>query len=79
MAIPEVETVAKAEAIIMAMVTVGLIIEVMLAINTTSIMVMMLSTRQGNMVHPVLYVVAIITLPNIASWEGMTSMILWKR
>ena len=74
----EVEAMAKAEAIIAAVVTVGLI-EVMLTINTISIMVMMMSTRQTNMVHHVHYVAAIITLPNIASRESMTSMILWKR
>ena len=79
MAIPEVEAMAKAEAIIMAMVVVGPIIEVMLTINTISIMVMMMSTRQSNMLHHVHYVAAIITLPNIASRESMTSMILWKR
>ena len=75
----EAEAVAEAEAIITAVVTAGLIIEVMLTINTISIMVMMMSTRQTNMVHHVHYVVAIITLPNIASRESMTSMILWKR
>ena len=77
----EVEAVAKAEASrsIVAMVALGLIIEVMLTINIISIMVMMMSTRQTNMVHLVLYVVAIITLPNIAPRESMTSMILWKR
>ena len=75
----EAEAVAKAEAIIVAMVMVGLIIEAMLIINIISIMVMMVSTRQTNMVHHVLYVVAIITLPNIALRGSMTSMILWKR
>ena len=75
----EVEAVAEAEAIIAAMVVVGLIIKVMLIINIISIMVMMMSTRQTNMVHLVLYVVAIITLPNVALRESMTSMILWKR
>ena len=75
----EVETMAEAEAIIMTVVTVGLIIKVMLTIHTISIMVMMMSTRQTNMVHHVHYVVAIITLPNIASRESMISMILWKR
>ena len=79
MAILEVEAVAKAEAIIVAMVVVGPIIKVMLTINTISIMVMMMSTRQSNMAHYVHYVVAIITLPNIASRESMTSIILWKR
>ena len=74
----EVEAVAKAEAIIMAVVMVGLIIEAMLIINI-SIMVMMMSTRQTNTVHCVLYAVATITLPNIALKGSMTSMILWKR
>ena len=75
----EVEAVAKAEAIITSMVTVGPIIKVMLTINTISIMVMMMSTRQINMVHHVHYAVATITLLNIASRESMISMILWKR
>ena len=75
----EVEAMAKAEAIIAAMVAVGLIIEAMLIINIISIMVMMMSTRQTNVVHLVLYVVVIITLPNIALRGSMTSMILWKR
>ena len=75
----EVEAMAKAEAIITAMVTVGLIIEAMLIINIISIMVMTMNTRQTNMVHHVLYAVAIITLPNIALKGSMTSMILWKR
>ena len=79
MAIPKAEAVAKAEAIITAMVMVGPIIKAMLNINIISIMVMMMSTRQTNMVHHVHYAVAIITLPNIASRESMTSMILWKR
>ena len=52
----EVEAMAKAEAIIAAMVMVGLIIEAMLIINIISIMVMMMSSRQTNMVHHVLYV-----------------------
>ena len=79
MANPEVLAMAKAEAIIVAVVTVGPIIKAMPTINTISIMVMMMSTRQTNMVHHVHYAVAIITLPNIASKESMTSMILWKR
>ena len=69
----------EAEAIITAVVTVGPIIEAMLTINTISIMVMMMSTIHTNMVHHVHYVVDIITPPNIASKESMTSMILWKR
>ena len=75
----EAEVMAEAEAIIMAMVMEGLVIEVMLTTNTISIMVIMMSMRQTNMAHLVLYVVATITLPKIASRESMTSMILWKR
>ena len=75
----EAEAMAKAEAITAAVVMVGLIIEAMLIINIISIMVMMMSTRQTNTVYHVLYVVAIITLPNIVLKGSMTSMILWKR
>ena len=70
---------AEAEAIIAAVVAVGPIIKAMQIINTISIMVMMMNTRQTNIVHHVLYAVAIITLPNIVLKESMTSMILWKR
>ena len=79
MAILEVEAMAEGEAIIKAVVAVGPIIEVMLTINTISIMVMIMSTRQINMVHHVHCAVAIITLLNIASRESMISMVLWKR
>ena len=75
----EAEAVAKAEPIITAVVAVGPIIEAMLIIHIISIMVMMMSTRQTNTVHHVLYAVAIITLPNIVLKESMTSMTLWKR
>ena len=75
----EAEAVAEAEAITTAMVAVGTIIEATLMINIISIMVMMMSTRQTNTVHHVLYAVAIITLPNIVLKGSMTSMILWKR
>ena len=75
----EVEVMAKAEVIIMAMVAAGQIIEVMLIIDIISIMVMMLSTRRANMTHLVLYAEVIITPPNIALRESMTLMILWKR
>ena len=78
-AILEVEAMAEAEAIIVAVVAVGPIIEVMLTINTISIMVMMMSTRQSNMVHHVHYLAATTTPLNIASRESMISMILWKR
>ena len=75
----EAEAMAKAEAIIMAMVMAGLIIEVILTTNTISIMAMMMSTRQINMVHHVHYVVATIILLNIVLRESMISMTLWKR
>ena len=75
----EAEAMAKAEAIITAMVMVGPIIEAMLVINIISIMAMMMSTRQTNKVHHVLYAVAIITLPNIVLKGSMASMTLWKR
>ena len=78
-AILEAEVMAKAEAIIVAMVEVGLVIEVMLIINTISIIAMIMSTRQSNMVHHVHYVVDVITLLNIVPRESMTSTILWKR
>ena len=75
----EAEAVAEVEAITTAVVMAGPIIEVILTTNTISIMVMMMSTRQINMVHHVHYVVAIITLLNIALRENMISKILWKR
>ena len=75
----EVEAMAEAEAIIAAVVAVGLIIKVMLTITTISIMVMMMSTRQINMVHHVPYEVATITPLNIVSRENMISMILFEK
>ena len=75
----EAEAMAEAEAIIMAMVMAGPIIEVILTTNTISIMVMMMSTRQINMVHHVHYAVATTILLNIALRESMISMTLWKR
>ena len=65
----EAEAMAKAEAIIVAEVTAGPIIEVILITNTISIMVMMMSTRQINVVHHVHYAVATIILLNIALRE----------
>ena len=70
---------AEAEAVIVAVVTAGPIIEVILTTNTISIMVMMMSIRQINMVHHVHYTVATIILLNIALRESMISMTLWKR
>ena len=75
----EVEATIEAEVITVAMVMAGPIIEAMLTTNTISIIVMMMSTRQINMVHHVHYAVAIITLLNILLRENMISMILWKR
>ena len=75
----EAEAMVMAEVIIVATVAAGPIIEVTLTTNTISIMVMMMSTRQINMVHHVHYAVAIFTLLNIVSRENMISMILWKR
>ena len=75
----ETEAMAEAEVITVAVVVAGPIIEVILTTNTISIMVMMMSARQINMVHHVHYAVAIITLLNIALRENMISMTLWKR
>ena len=75
----EAEAVAVAEAITTVVVTVGPIIKAMLITNIISIMFMMMSTRQINMVHHALYAVAIMTLPNIVLKESKISMILWKR
>ena len=75
----EAEAVVVAEVITVAVAAAGPIIEVILITNTISIMVMMMSTRQINMVHHVHYVVAIITPLNIVLRVNMISMILWKR
>ena len=75
----EAEAMVMAEVITMAVVTAGPIIEAILTTNTFSIMVMMMSTRQINMVHHVHYAVAIITPLNIVLRENMISMTLWKR
>ena len=75
----EAEAMAKAEVVIMAVVMVGPIIEVILITNTISIMVMMMSTRQINMVNHVHCAVATIILLNIALRENMILMTLWKR
>ena len=75
----EAEAMVMAEAITMAVVTVDLIIEVMLTTNTISIMVMMMSTRQTNMVNHVHYAVVITTPLNTVLRENTILMILWKR
>ena len=68
-----------AEVISTDVVMVGLIIEAITITNTISIMVMMMSTRQINMVHHVHYVVAIITPPNIVLREKMILMTSWRK
>ena len=70
--------VVMAEVITIDIVTVGPIIKVTTITSTISIMVMMMSTRQINMVHHVHYVVAIITPPNIVLKEKMILMTLWR-
>ena len=67
------------EVITVAVVMAGQIIEVIIITNTISIMVMMMITSQSNMAHQALYVVDIITPPNIASRENMTKIILWRK
>ena len=75
----EAEAMVMAEVITVAIAMAGPIIEVILITNTISIMVMMMSTRQINMVHHVHYAVSIITPLNIVLRENTISMILWKR
>ena len=75
----EAEAVVMAEIITADVVVVGLIIEAIITTNTISIMVMMMSTRQINMVHHVHYAVAIITPPNIVLRENMILMTLWRK
>ena len=74
----EAEAVVIAEVITMDIVAVGLIIEATTT-NIISIMGMMMSTRQINMVHHVHYVVAIIIPPNIVLRENMISMTSWRK
>ena len=74
----EAEALVVAEVIIADAVMVGPIIEAITTTNTISIMVMMMSTRQTNMVHHVHYAVAIITPPNIVLRENMILMTSWK-
>ena len=70
----EAEAMAVAEVITVDVVTVNLIIKAITTTNTISIMVMMMSTRQINMVHHVHYAVAIIIPPNIVLRENMILM-----
>ena len=64
------EAMAMVEVIIAVMVMVGPIIKAKLITNIISIMLMMMNTRQINMVLHALYAVAIITLPNIVLKES---------
>ena len=75
----EAEAVVIAEVIFTDAVAVGLIIEAITTTSTISIMVMMMSTRQINMVHHVHYAVAIITPPNIVLRENLMLMTLWRK
>ena len=75
----EAEAMVMAEVITMDIVTAGLIIEAITTLSTISIMVMMMNTRQINMVQHVHYVVAIITLPNIVLRENMILMTSWRK
>ena len=75
----EEEAMAMAEAITEVVVKVSPIIEAMLITNIISIMFMMMSTRQINVDHHVLYAVAIFTLPNIVLKESTILMIFWKK
>ena len=75
----EAEAMVVAEVISVDVATVGLIIEAITITNTISIVVMMMSTRQINMVHHVHYVVAIITPPNIVLRENMILMTSWRK
>ena len=61
----EAEAVVVVEVITMNAVMAGLIIEAITAINTFSIMVMMMTTSLINMAHHVHYVVAIIIPPTL--------------
>ena len=75
----EAEAMVVAEVITMDIVMVGPIIEVTTITSTISIMVMMMSTRQINMIHHVHYAVAIITPPNTVLRENMILMSLWRK
>ena len=70
----EAEAMVVAEVITTDVVMVGLIIKEIPTTNTISIMVVVMSTREINMVHNVHYGVAIITPPNIVLRENMVLM-----
>ena len=75
----EAEAMVVVEVITVDVVTAGLIIKAIKTINTISVMVMMMSTRQINMAHQVHYAVAIITPPNIVFRENMILMTSWRK
>ena len=79
MAILEANAMVMAEVITTDIVAVGPIIEVTTITSTIIIMVMMMSTRQINMVHHVHYAVAIITPPNIVLRANMILMTLRRK
>ena len=68
----EAEAVVMVELITMDAVMAGLIIEVITTTNTISFIVMIMTTFLSNMAHPVHYVVATITPPNIVLREKTT-------
>ena len=70
----EAEAMVMVEVITVDMVVAGLIIEVIITINTISIMVMMMTTSLINMDHHVHYVVVIIIPPNIVLRENTILM-----
>ena len=72
----ETEAMVMTEVITMDVFAVGPIIDVTTITSTISIMVMMMSTRQINMVCHVHYAVAIITPPNIVLRANMILMTL---
>ena len=71
----EAEAMVMVEVITMDAVMADLIIEAITTINTISIMVMMMTTSQINIVHTVHYVVAIIIPLNIVLRENMILML----
>ena len=72
----EAEAVVMAEVISVDVFAVGPIIEAITTTSTISIMVMMMSAGQINMVYHVCYAVAIITPPNNVLRENMILMTL---
>ena len=75
----EAEAMVMAEVITMDVIMAGLIIKEITTTSTISIMVMMMSTRQTNMVNHVHYAEAIITPQSIVLRENMISMTSWRK